>query len=89
MPIQLSEQATEQATGQSIEFIRNTPLDELRRIEEKKRGHPLVFTSYFPWIGRGNILRNRLISREEVKSEFENAIKQLTEPREAKNVRSF
>jgi vacuolar-type H+-ATPase subunit E/Vma4 len=69
MPIELSIHAVEQATGQSIEFIRDTSLEELRRIEEEKRGRPLVFTS---------------ASREEIESEFENAIKHL--PREPENV---
>ncbi len=67
---------TEQATGQS-DYAESTPLDELRRNEERKRGSPLKFVSYFPWIGRGSVMRDRLVSHQEAEAAYDDAIKRL------------
>jgi hypothetical protein len=39
------ELSIEQATGRSIEYLRDTPIDEQRRDIEKQIGRPLNFTS--------------------------------------------
>lgn len=66
-----------ESTGYSIEYLKNTPLDELRKDAEKQRGHPLKFMSIFPWIGRGNTMRDRLVSHEEAVAAYDDAIQRL------------
>lgn len=66
-----------ESTGYSIEYLKNTPLDELRANVERKRGGPLRFVSLFPWIGRGNMMRDRLVSHEEAVAAYDDAIRRL------------
>ena len=67
-----------ESTGCSIEYLKNTPLDELRKNAEEKRGFPLRFVSVFPWIGRGNVVRDRLVSHEEAVAAYDDAIQRLS-----------
>ncbi len=69
--------AVERMTGRSIDYLCDTPLDELRRDEEKRRGRPLNFVTAWPWAGRGNVLKDCLRSREDVEAAFDDAIQQL------------
>lgn len=71
------EKTIEESTGLSIRHIRETPLDELRREAEEKRGKPLRFVSFFPWVGRGSVMRDRLISHEEAEAAYDDAIRRL------------
>ena len=66
--------AAEVALGESIESIRRTPICEQRLAKEKELGRPLRFRSYFPFIGRGNVLRDRAVPHERVEAEFLRAI---------------
>ncbi len=68
------EEAVEIFTGHSAAYLRETPIDELRREVEKKRGGILAFISRFPLIGRGNVLRRRMISHGEAEAKFKRAI---------------
>ena len=63
--------------GRSVEYLKNTPLDELRTNAERERGHPLRFVTVFPWSGRGNVLRDRLVSHEEAVAAYDDAIRRL------------
>ena len=69
--------AIAKSTGHSIEYLKNTPLDELRNNEEKARGCPLRFVTAFPCVGRGNMLRDRLVSHEEAVAAYDDAIRRL------------
>lgn len=60
------EAALEQEIGKSIEEIRNLPVDEMREKIESSIGRPLNYKSYYPIIGRGNILRDRLVTHDRV-----------------------
>jgi hypothetical protein len=77
MSVKEFEATIEQATGQSIEYARKTPLDELRSNAERARGGPLKFVTFFPWIGRGNVLRDRMISHEQAEAAYDDAIGRL------------
>ena len=77
MASKLFEQAIERGTGMSIGEIRQTPIEELRRIAEKRLGHSLQFLSVFPWAGRGNVLRDRLVSRKEIDADLDDALRHL------------
>jgi hypothetical protein len=59
----LLEKSVERSTGETIEFLRETPSDELRRILERRKGTQKGFPSYWPLIGRRPIQTR---SREEV-----------------------
>ena len=68
------ERAIEMATGESIDRLRRTPLDERRHALEQARGEPLCVRSYFPLIGRGNVMRDRVVPHEDVEESFREAI---------------
>lgn len=74
MATKIFERAVELATGESIENLRSTPVDELRTKVERKRGRPLRFKSYFPFIGRGNVLRSRVVPHDRVEEDFLRAV---------------
>lgn len=67
-------QAVEQATGESIEVLRSRSLEENRRVAEKRHGRRLFFTSKFPFIGRGNVMRDRLITRQDIDAALDEAL---------------
>ena len=66
--------AVERFTGRSIEEIRKTPICESRRAQEPKRDS-FTISSWFPFIGRGNILRGQTVSRDEIETQFEKDLK--------------
>jgi len=68
------EKAIELATGESVESIRNTPVDERRRAIEQQRGRRLRFRSRFPFIGRGNVLHDRFVDHEEAERALKEAL---------------
>lgn len=68
------ERAIEQKVGESIESIREMPIDERRRITEKKYGVTMIFRSLGKLVGRGNVLRDRTISRKEVEEALDKAL---------------
>jgi hypothetical protein len=69
------ERALEHATGETIESLRKMPIDERRRMIERKKGRRMRFTSRFPFIGRGTILHNDILSREEVEERLDEALR--------------
>ena len=66
----LVEKIAEKKTGLTVEDIRDYTPGRFRRYLEK-RGGSLVFRSFFPFIGRGNVLRDALVSSEEINSEID------------------
>jgi hypothetical protein len=69
------EKAVEKATGEKIEDLRSRSLEETRRVAESRHRRPLIFISKFPFIGRGNVMRDRLITHEEVEESLDEALK--------------
>ena len=69
------ELCVERSTGKSIEYLRETPIDEQRLAVEAVHGKRLVFKSYFPLIGRGNVLHNRLITHDEAEAALRKALR--------------
>ena len=57
--------------GLSAEDIRNYSPDELRRFLEKKNKRKFSFTTEFPVIGRGNVLRDGIITSEEINKDID------------------
>ena len=76
--------SVEMMTGMSIEEIQNTPIDELRAREEKKRGKPLKFSSGL-LLGAStdcdgscsglSLIGQRFVSHEECEQAYRQAIR--------------
>ena len=67
--------AVELATGENIQSLQNTTLDEWRRVVEAKHKAPMRFRSWFPFIGRGNVLRDRTLTHNQVEQALTEALK--------------
>jgi len=68
------ERAIENQLGEPIDLIRQTPIDERRKIVEKKHGKRMQFRSYFPLVGR-NVLHGKILTHEEVEASLDKALK--------------
>jgi len=69
------EMAVEKEVGESVEAIRQMPIDERRRRIENKFHQVMRIVSFFPFIGRGNVLRDQTVPHEVVESELRKAIR--------------
>jgi hypothetical protein len=67
--------AVQKATGRDVDFLRRTPVDQYRRMVETQSGRPIRFTSRFPLIGRGNILRGRALDHQKAEQAFASALR--------------
>ena len=72
------DRALEEATGQSLEEVRRTPLDRLREIAQSKLGRPLKIVSAFPLIGRGSVMSNCVVNHEDAEAACDDAIQRLS-----------
>lgn len=63
------EKAIEEATGKTIEYLRDTPIDQIRADAEKAHGKPCQFVSSEP----------RILTHDEVNAAFDDAIKKLNQ----------
>ena len=71
----LLDRAVERLTGFTADTLRDVPLSEWRLRAEARAKKPTVFTSIFPIIGRGNVMRDHFISHEEVNRRFDAAFR--------------
>jgi hypothetical protein len=69
------EKAVESALGEPIESVRSVTIGDRRAMREQKTGKPSRFESYFPLIGRGNVLRDRAVDHETVESELRGVLR--------------
>lgn len=65
------ERGIERLTGLLIDQVRNMSVAELREYFEKKNGVKLRIVSEYPVIGRGNVLRDGLISHEKLNQDVD------------------
>lgn len=68
-------EAIEHEVGMPIEEIRRLPLEDWRTHLRSTFGCPLKFVSRFPFIGRGNVLRDKIVSHDQVERELDEALK--------------
>ena len=68
------ERSLERATGETVESLRDTPIDERRRRLEKKFGKPMRFVSHWPFIGRGTVCHDGTVSHADVERELDKAL---------------
>lgn len=71
MPFAAIEKNAEKLVGLTAEEIRRLSPGELRRFLEKKNGKKLSFTTEFPVIGRGNVLRDSIATSEKINREID------------------
>lgn len=62
-------------TGLTSAQLRDFSPEKFRKFIERKKKKPLTFISEFPIIGRGNVLRNSLISTQEINSGIDAILK--------------
>lgn len=67
--------AIEKATGETVQQLRNTPIDERRNAIEKKHRKPMSFYTAFPFIGRGNVMGDKVISHADVEKLISKALR--------------
>jgi hypothetical protein len=71
MPFTMVEKNAEKVVGLSVEKIRSYSPGELRRYFEKRNKKKLFFTTEFPVIGRGNVLRDSIVTSEKINKEID------------------
>ena len=64
----------EKRTGLTEEEIKSYSPERLRTYLEEKNGKKMRFVSEFPTVGRGNVLRENICSREDIDSEIDRII---------------
>ena len=73
--LRLLERTVESIVGCKATDLRSITLDEQRASVEKQQGVRLFFRHAFPLIGRGNIMRDRTKSRDEIEQLVDYALK--------------
>ena len=71
MPFVAIEKNAEKLVGLSAEEIRKYSPSELRQYLEKKNKKKLFFTTEFPVIGRGNVLRDSIITTKKINKDID------------------
>jgi len=61
----------ERMTGLNLKEIRAFSPEKMRSHIENRSRKQILFVSEFPFIGRGNVLRDNLISRCEINKEID------------------
>ena len=69
------EENAELITGMSADALRNISPEKFREHCEKRSGKRFGFISEFPSIGRGNVLRDGILSRDALDSEIDRMLK--------------
>jgi hypothetical protein len=75
MSLTLIEQAVQKQTGRSVADLRRQTLSERRRDVERKKGRRMRFFSAFPFIGRGNVLRDCTVDHDTVERDLDKALR--------------
>jgi len=71
MPFSVVEKNVTDLIGLPIEVIRMYSPSELRHYLENKNKRKFSFTTEFPVIGRGNVLRDNIITSEEINRDID------------------
>jgi len=71
--------AIESDMGKTIREIQEQPLSERRKeVEESHGGRKMTFPVNFPFIGRGNVLRDKVLSHEVIDKQFNDALRSIS-----------
>lgn len=69
------EKVVERDTGEKADDLRSQPLDEFRIKMERAHNRVMHFVSKFPFIGRGNIMREKIVDHATVNRMLDAAIR--------------
>ncbi len=69
------EKNAEKITGLTLAQIKAISPEKFRTYLEKKNNKPFSFTSEFPVIGRGNVLRDSLINSTSLNAEIDKILR--------------
>lgn len=61
--------------GMTLGDLRKAGVSEIRRKIEEKHGKMLSFTSEFPAIGRGDVLRDRIMTSRQINADIDKILK--------------
>ncbi|MCK5861176.1 MAG: hypothetical protein KAH38_01735 [Candidatus Hydrogenedentes bacterium] len=67
--------AIKSKTGKTLEELSNMTLREMQTVIEKRIGRSVVIETHFPIIGRGNVMRDRLVSHKAVEKSLEESLR--------------
>jgi hypothetical protein len=74
MSLEMLEKSVERKTGIPVAELRQMTISEMRcRVEHEKK-HPMEFYSAFPLIGRGNVMRDCVISHADIERELDEVL---------------
>lgn len=65
----------ERKTGKSIDQLQSETLGEQRCRVEASHGKPMRLLQLFPFVGRGSVMGDYLLSHREVDKQFDHAIR--------------
>jgi len=71
MTRELVEKNAELITGMSVDALRDISPEKFRQYCEEKNGKGFIFVSEFPSVGRGNVLRDGIITRDVLDAEID------------------
>lgn len=71
MTRELVEKNAELITGMSVDALRDISPEKFRQYCEEKNGKSFIFVSEFPSVGRGNVLRDGIITRDVLDAEID------------------
>lgn len=69
------EKIVERDTGERAEDLRAQPLDEFRVKIERAHKRVLHFVSKFPFLGRGNVMRDKIVDHATVDRMLDAAVR--------------
>jgi len=72
--LQTLQHTASRLTGLPVDYMRDTPIARQRIDREQLKG-PIPIASHDDYIGRGSVLRGRIISHEEVEKMLDEALK--------------
>lgn len=74
-PMHALERSVERLTGYSADTVRNQTIEEFQAQVEARAGRPFRVENYFPFIGRGNVLGDRLVAHEDVERALDSVLR--------------
>jgi len=65
------EVSVERLTGKTVNDLRQFSIEDYRLELETRHKRPLRFVSRFPFIGRGNVMRDRIINSAKIEKQLD------------------
>lgn len=75
--IEAIRRGVELATGKSISELREMPLDEQLASSRQRWGSDFRISSAFPILGRGCVMHDRVLTRQQIDKQLDQALSRL------------